>query len=58
MTTLISGKRKEVRTGKKLTDRTQYSLNIVVPERDLKFNMDLGVDSDVFTLMVNNKDYY
>ena len=54
MTALISGKRKEVRTGKKLTDRIQYPLNIVVPEKDLKFNMDLGADADVFMLMVNN----
>ena len=58
MTTLISGKRQEVRNGKKLTDRSQYPLNIVVPENHLKFNMDLGIDVNMFTLMVNNRDYY
>ena len=55
---LKSGKRKEVRTGKKLADRSQYPLNIVFPENNLKLNMDLSADANVFTLMVNNRDYY
>ena len=46
VTTIISGKRKEVRTGKKLTDISQYPLNLVMPEYNLKFNMDLDIDAN------------
>ena len=53
VTALISGKRKEIRKGKKLNDRSQYPLSIVLAESKLKIHMNLGVNSDMFVLQIN-----
>ena len=42
----------------KLTDRSQYPLNLVMPEYNIKFNMDLDIDANKFILRINNRDYY
>ena len=41
-TSLISGKRKEVRKGKKLLDREQYPLCLVLPELQVKLSLFLN----------------
>ena len=58
MTALICNKKKEVRKGKKLKDKSQYPLYLVVPELNLKLHMDLGANEDVFELYINSIDFY
>ena len=53
VTSLISGKRKEIRTGKKLKDRSQYPISLVIPQHNLKLHMNLGADDDIFVLYTN-----
>ena len=57
-TSLISGKRKEVRTGKKVVDREQYPLCLVLPEIRVKLSMFLNEEGNEFTLFVNGRTVY
>ena len=58
VTALICGKKKEIRKGMKLKDRSQYPLWLVVPEYNLKLHMDLGPNADMFKLYVGKMDFY
>ena len=58
MTALICNKKQEVRKGRKLKDRSQYPLYLVVPELNLKLHMDLGANGDVFELYINSFGFY
>ena len=42
----------------KLKDRSQYPLQLVVPEFDLKMHMDLGANDDIFNLYINKLHFY
>ena len=57
-TSLISGKRKEVRKGKKLLDREQYPLCLVLPELQLKLSLFLNDEGNEFSLLVNGRNVY
>ena len=57
-TSLISGKRKEVRKGKKLLDREQYPLCLVLPELQLKLSLFLNEEGNEFSLHVNGRNVY
>ena len=43
-TYLLCGKRKEIRKGKKLLDRSQYPLSLVLPEWNIKLELDIDDD--------------
>ena len=53
VTTLISGKSKEIRKGKKLKDQQQYPLQLTLPHLRIKVHMTLSTESDMFLLYVN-----
>ena len=57
-TSLISGKRKEVRKGKKLLNREQYPLCLVLPELQLKMSLFLNDEGNEFSLLVNGRNVY
>ena len=48
VTALVSNKKKEIRIGKKLKDRTQYPLYLVLPEYNAKMHMMLSSKNDMF----------
>ena len=56
-TAFISGKRKEVRTGKKLKDKSTYPLQLTIPQYKVKLGMDLSAKNDIFMLSVNMMSY-
>ena len=58
VTALVCGKKKEIRKGMKLKDRSQYPLQLVVPEFNLKMHMDLGANEDIFDLYINKLHFY
>ena len=53
VTTLISGKSKEIRKGKKLKDQQQYPLQLTLPHLKIKIHMNLSAEHDMFLLYVN-----
>ena len=53
VTTLISGKSKEIRKGKKLKDQQQYPLQLSLPQLKIKLHMTLSTENDMFILYVN-----
>ena len=53
VTTLISGKSKEIRKGKKLKDQQQYPLQLSLPQFKIKLHMTLSTENDMFILYVN-----
>ena len=55
---LISGKRKEVRKGKKLQDRDQYPICLVLPELQIKLSLFLNEEGNEFWLFVNGNSVY
>ena len=57
-TSLISGKRKEVRKGQKLLDREQYPLCLVLPELQVKLSLFLNEEGTEFSLFVNGRNVY
>ena len=57
-TSLISGKRKEVRKGKKLLDREQYPICLVLPELHVKLSLFLNEEGTEFSLYVNGRNVY
>ena len=58
VTALISGKSKEIRKGKKLKDKSQYPLNLVLAESKLKLNMQLSTEEDSFLLYINSINFH
>ena len=54
---MVSNKKKEIRIGKKLKDRTQYPLYLVLPEYNAKMHMMLSAKNDMFKLYVNGMEY-
>ena len=57
-TSVICGKRKEVRNGKKFNDRSIFPLFLVLPELQMKLNIDLDRDQREYTLEVNGRSMY
>ena len=47
-----------MRIGKKMTDRSQYPLSLVLPEQHLKINAILSEENDVFDLFINRVDFF
>ena len=56
-TALVSGKKKEIRVGKKMKDRSQYPLSLTLPEYNLKIQSSLAVENDAFILYVNSVNF-
>ena len=57
-TSLVCGKRKDVRKGIKLLHREKIALCLVLPEYQLKLSMRPNVDGDEFLLFVNGRIVY
>lgn len=57
-TSLICGKRKEIKKGKKLLDREQYPISLVIPEFSVKLSLDLDAVGKEFHLFVNGRSVY
>ena len=53
VTTLISGKSKEIKKGNKLRDQQQYPLQLSLPQLNIELNMNLSTENDMFILYVN-----
>lgn len=57
-TSLITGKRKEIKKGKKLLNREQYPISLVIPEFSVKLSLDLDEEGKEFLLLVNGRSIY
>ena len=55
---MISGKRKEIKKGKKLLDREKYPIHLVIPEMSVKLSLDLNKEGNEFSLFVNARNVY